>query len=81
MGGVIQVPCTILDRARYVHVSEDGRFSMRKLKPRMIVMIGRCPSQGPDSTLPMRVAAESEGVNSVRTTPTSTTTRCGLSCQ
>ena len=64
--GVIQIPHRVMNRSRFVYVSQDGRCKTRKLKDGDTIVMGRCPSQGSDSALPMRVSTSTENTNSVR---------------
>ncbi|KAF5530509.1 hypothetical protein FNAPI_13539 [Fusarium napiforme] len=63
----IEVSERVMHRALFTYVAEDGKCSMRNLKDGEVVVIGRCPSQGPDSTVPVKVWTGSPGVNSIRT--------------
>jgi hypothetical protein len=65
--GWVEIPKRVMERALFTYVAEDGRCSMRKMKEGEVIVIGRCPSQGPDSTIPVKIRAAGPGVNSVRT--------------
>lgn len=62
----IEIPIRVMERSVFMYVSEDGRCSTRKLEVGDVIVVGRCPSQGADSALPMRVVMGSPGINSVR---------------
>ncbi|KAK5152563.1 hypothetical protein LTR04_006375 [Oleoguttula sp. CCFEE 6159] len=64
--GFIEIPERVVQRARFMYVSGDGRCSTRAIKQGDVIVMGRCPSQGADSALPMRVVVGQKGVNSVR---------------
>ncbi|KAM3497494.1 hypothetical protein MY10362_009155 [Beauveria mimosiformis] len=65
--GWVELPRRVMNRARYMYVAEDGKCSMRKIEEGECIVIGRCPSQGPESTVPVRVRPAPPGVNSIRT--------------
>ena len=64
--GYIVIPKRVMERARFMYVSQDGMCKMRKLTEGMVITMGRCPSQGADSAPPMRVVMGQEGVDSVQ---------------
>jgi hypothetical protein len=64
--GVISVPPVLMRKGLFVHVSADGRCSTKRLREGDKVVLGRCPSQGQDSALPVVVVAGSEDQSSVR---------------
>ena len=64
--GTVQIPRRVMNRAKFSYVNENGRCTMRKIEPGSLIWMGRCPSQGKDSALPMMVESGQEGVNSVR---------------
>ncbi|KAI6986062.1 hypothetical protein KC359_g8917 [Hortaea werneckii] len=69
--GYISIPRRVMDRARFMYVSGDGRCRMRKMRDGMVIMMGRCPSQGADSALPMKIMTADGDVSSVRICPES----------
>jgi DNA-directed RNA polymerase beta' subunit len=64
--GYIYLPNEGFDKGVFLFMSEDGKFSTVKLKEEDLVMYGRCPSQGRDSALPMKVRRVETGVFSMR---------------
>lgn len=64
--GIIEVPQRVMDRGLFTYISENGMCSTRKMVDGEFVVVGRCPSQGPDSAIPMRVRRGEHGVNSFR---------------
>ena len=64
--GLIQIPARVMDRATFVYISENGRCTSRRLVEGDTIVMGRCPSQGSDSALPMKVVIGEKNVNSVR---------------
>lgn len=54
------------NKGRFLFMTEDGRFEMTTMKEGDLVAYGRCPSQGVDSALPMRVRRANEGNLSTR---------------
>ena len=71
MPGYIAIPKRVMERARFMYVSEDGRCKMRKMTVGMVITMGRCPSQGADSEPPMKIVESGEDINSVRISPES----------
>lgn len=65
--GWVEIPRRVMNRARFAYVAEDGKCRMRKMEHGETIVIGRCPSQGPDSTVPVRIRAAPPGVNTIRT--------------
>jgi hypothetical protein len=64
--GYIYLPNEVFDKGVFLFMSEDGKFSTVKLKEEDLVMYRRCPSQGRDSALPMKVRRVETGVFSMR---------------
>ncbi len=64
--GYITMPNEFFDKGRFLFMSEDGRFETTTMKEGDLVMYGRCPSQGIDSALPMKVKRAPEGEFSIR---------------
>lgn len=62
----IEIPDRVLRRSVFMYIFEDGRCSTRKLEVGDVIVVGRCPSQGADSALPMKVVRGKPNVNSVR---------------
>lgn len=53
--GYITVPKEFFDKGKFLFMAEDGRFETVKMEEGDLVAYGRCPSQGADSALPMKV--------------------------
>ena len=64
--GTISVPQALLKKGLFIHVSGDGRCSTKKLMEGDKVVLGRCPSQGQDSALPVVVMAAPADQSSIR---------------
>ena len=64
--GVVQIPQRVMSRARFMHVNDNGRCNMKKLEVGSMIWMGRCPSQGKESALPMMIEMGQTNVNSVR---------------
>lgn len=64
--GWIEIPPRVMRRGKFMYVTQDGRCRTRRLMDGMVIAMGRCPSQGADSALPMRITTGSEDVYSVR---------------
>jgi len=62
----VEIPDRVLERAVFMYVCEDGRCTTRRLQVGDVIALGRCPSQGADSALPMKVTRGSPGIDSVR---------------
>ncbi len=63
---VVYLPYTVFDKGVFLYTNPDGRCSTRKIEEGDVVIVGRCPSQGSDSSLPMRVMRGAEGETSIR---------------
>ncbi|KAF2207023.1 hypothetical protein CERZMDRAFT_102872 [Cercospora zeae-maydis SCOH1-5] len=64
--GWIEVPPRVLGRGRFVYVSQDGRCRMEKVVEGMVIAMGRCPSQGADGAISMKISRADDDVFSVR---------------
>lgn len=64
--GYISMPNEFFDKGVFLFMTEDGRFETVKMKEGDVVMYGRCPSQGVDSALPMKVRRARKGEFSTR---------------
>ncbi|KAI1291208.1 hypothetical protein F5Y03DRAFT_44989 [Xylaria venustula] len=64
--GTIEVPKQLINKGMFVYISKDGMCSMRSMKEGDYVVFGRCPSQGKDSALPMRVIVAEDDTLSVK---------------
>lgn len=64
--GYISMPAEFSDKGEFLFMTEDGRFETTKLVEGDIVAYGRCPSQGSDSALPMKVKRSIDGEYSTR---------------
>ncbi|KAI9640290.1 hypothetical protein NHQ30_011340 [Ciborinia camelliae] len=59
--GTIILPEEVFVKGRFVHMTKDGKCNIRTLREGEIVAFGRCPSQGPDSALPMMIKMSRTG--------------------
>ncbi|KAM4067551.1 hypothetical protein HRG_001446 [Hirsutella rhossiliensis] len=64
--GHIAMPNEFFDKGKFLFMTKDGRFEMTRMKEGDLVAYGRCPSQGVDSALPMKVRRTLEGEFSTR---------------
>ncbi|KAI0011446.1 hypothetical protein F4779DRAFT_615687 [Xylariaceae sp. FL0662B] len=64
--GFIAVPNEFFDKGRFLFMTSDGRFETARMKEGDLVAYGRCPSQGVDSALPMKVKRAEDGEFSTR---------------
>ncbi|KAK1827746.1 hypothetical protein QBC39DRAFT_333875 [Podospora conica] len=53
--GWVEVPRRVLDKARFIRMSDSSMYYMPKMIIGEVIVVGRCPSQGPDSTIPLRL--------------------------
>lgn len=63
--GWVEVPKRVLEKARFMRMSDTSLCYLSKMQIGEVIVIGRCPSQGPDSTIPLKVREAPEGVNSI----------------
>ena len=64
--GTVYVPNEIFDRAKFLFMTEDGMFETVTIKEGDMVALGRCPSQGDKSALPMVVRRVTKNEDSIR---------------
>lgn len=58
--GYINIPNEFFDKGKFLFITEDGRLETVKMEEGDLVAYGRCPSQGVDSALPMKVKRASK---------------------
>jgi len=63
---VVYLPYHFFDRGLFIHLYPNGRCVMKRLKEGDLVLIGRCPSQGSESALPMIAQRGEPGSSSIR---------------
>lgn len=63
---VVYLPYHFFDKARFIYVYPNGRCVMRKIEEGEPVLIGRCPAQGSESTLPMIAMRGPKGESSAK---------------
>ncbi|KAK5651106.1 hypothetical protein OQA88_13269 [Cercophora sp. LCS_1] len=61
--GWIEVPTWVLEKVRFLRRTDLGMYYLSKLRIGEAIVIGRCPSQGPDSAIPLKVKAAPNGIN------------------
>lgn len=66
--GVAYLPYHFFDKGQFVYVYANGRCVMKKVEVGQTIMIGRCPAQGKDSTLPVKALRGEKGSSSIRIT-------------
>lgn len=54
--GFVYLPRTCFEIATVMHIDSVGTVSERKTKVGDMPILGRCPSMGPDSALPAKIA-------------------------
>lgn len=62
----VYLPTQVFDKGMFLYAQEDGRCVVTKLEERSVVIVGRCPSQGSDSALPMLAMRSVPGESSMR---------------
>ncbi|KAI0435489.1 hypothetical protein F4803DRAFT_575154 [Xylaria telfairii] len=63
--GLVEIPRNVLRKAKFMRMNDSSTCYMSRMQIGEVIVIGRCPSQGPDSTIPLRVKEAPEGINSV----------------
>ncbi len=63
--GWVEIPRRVLEKARFMRMDDSMKCYMSRMKVGEVIIVGRCPSQGPDSTIPLRVRMAPEGINSM----------------
>ncbi|KAL9122247.1 MAG: hypothetical protein Q9187_001199 [Circinaria calcarea] len=64
--GTISLPNETFTKGKFLFLTEDGRFESTKIEEGDVVILGRCPSQGANSSLPMRVMRTTSNEHSMR---------------
>jgi hypothetical protein len=62
----VYLPYHLFERGLFVHVYSNGRCVMKRIEEGDTVLIGRCPSQGSESALPMIALRGEKGSSSIR---------------
>jgi len=63
---VVYLPYHLFDRGLFIHIHPNGRCVTKRLTEGSPVLIGRCPAQGSESTLPMIAMRGTRGESSAR---------------
>jgi hypothetical protein len=64
--GTVYIPKRVFDNGKFLFLNQDGSYTSSKLEEGEMIILGRQPSQGAMSTVPVKVKMATDGAFSVR---------------